>query len=383
VRWQLFQIIFVETPLVSKLFKLLRPGQGQFEAATLLQALLQHVGNPRRCWSPPGAFDGALASPSAVEQLIPHYLAHIDALGDLLTRNAPVCGAPPPGGSQKSCRELRLSGYTVREPLGAFRVTAVQILTAFSELAPERVLHRVKPAVWQLLARWFLTYRCNHIFQAACSRLWILLVRKGSPDLQHLVFVKSGLLAGLCDAVLEEGSCGDRWHDIRAVRGEPTSAVVGGSSGKGAKGAGESAATVGTRVEKVQVTTCRRRNPGGLGSFIPVLRAIESRADSGTAHLQEQLVLLGQLHPQGPPAPVARQCLGERFLQPASAPGQQAEIKPTEAITAKPVSLAPQQVQPAQQQQNYAAKLLAETPMWPQVLGAIGRGGCKVVAPAC
>merc|ERR1712060_490736 len=109
------------------------------------------------------------------------------------------------------------NAYTVHEPLGSLRVVAVQILATLCDYAPQRILPLIKSAVWEILVNWFLVYRCNHIFEAACSRLWIAVVHHGNVRLQHLIFVKLRLLNGVCDAVLAEGSCGDCWHELRPV----------------------------------------------------------------------------------------------------------------------------------------------------------------------
>lgn len=43
---------------------------------------------------------------------------------------------------------------------------------------------------------------------------------QGSPQLLHSILATHGLLQGMCDAVLAEGACEDRWHDVRVVRCE-------------------------------------------------------------------------------------------------------------------------------------------------------------------
>lgn len=156
---------------------------------------------------------------------------------------------------------LRLNGYVVQEPLGALRVEVVQILSALSRLAPERFLPLVKPQVWSALAKWFFIYRCNHIFQAACGKLWVEVIHFGSPQLQYNIFMHLRLFSGLCDAVLTEGTNPrDRWHDLA-----------------------RKANCVSDRVEKREVTTCRSRHPGGLGTIVQVLRALADAVEATPA----------------------------------------------------------------------------------------------------
>ena len=69
--------------------------------------------------------------------------------------------------------------------------------------------------VWAALARWFFVYRCNHIFQAACGKLWVQVIRHGSVQLQQHIFQHLRLFSSLCDAILTEGLCGDRWHEVK------------------------------------------------------------------------------------------------------------------------------------------------------------------------
>jgi len=221
VQHQLIYDLFVSTPLISTMFLLVDKESG---SVPLLTALLQHAVNRADT-------DFALA---VVTRCLPH-------VGLLCTR---VLGSP----------RLR-----PREPLGALRVEATQILAALAVLSPDRLLPLVKPVVWKALSEWFFLYRCNHIFQAACSKLWVQIIRFGSPELQHLIFVKGHLLRGLCHAVLGEGSCGDRWHDL-LQNVEPD-----GRSG---------------RIEKSQVPQQRPRHPGGLGSMVPVVRALSELEDS-------------------------------------------------------------------------------------------------------
>lgn len=359
MRWQLFQVLFVETALVPHLFRLLRLGAADFEAAKLLKALLQHE-------------EGALAA----RQLLPQFLPQLPLLGELLLSHAP----PPQGrgaegdgaavvaaAARGPGRELLLSGYRVQEPLGAFRVALVQVLFSLAAAAPEAVLPGLHPEVWALLVQWFLEYRCNHIFQAACSRLWVTLLRHGDVRLQRVVLVRHALLPGLCDAVLAESACGDRWENVRADSWAPEafSEAEGGS--------------VGPRAEKAQVSTCKRRHPGGLGSILTVLKFLASRvSDSGTSHLQEQQVPLVQ---PLPPQPSARPALGERFLQPVAV--AQAGIKPEQVLekcAAEPTKLA-SPAPPRPPLGEHLADIVAEVNVWPQVLGAIGRSGYGVECP--
>jgi len=290
--------LFIETSLIPHLFKLLQKSSAQFEVASLLEALLQHALNPHRC------------HPDLVEPMVAKCLPDIELLGLLILKSSRT---RRPGCEGKS--ELRLNGYTVQEPLGALRVALVKILAALCDLSPERVLSSLKPAVWAVLVRWFFAYRCNHIFQAACGRLWISVVNHGSAQLQHLLFVKLRLLGKLCDAVLAEGACGDRWHESR----------VQASQGQG---------SADSRVEKSQVMTCKNRHPGGLGGIVPVIHALAAQALAINQQVQGT---------QRPP-------LAERAVPQAA----------QEAAKMK-------QAAPA----NFLASLLDATSVWSQVIKAI------------
>jgi len=374
-RLQLLQIVFVDNALIPNLFKLMTHSTAQFESASLLHAVLQHLLNPRRC-----------PSSELTEPLIIQYLPHIDLLGSLLLRGAqPRAGGPlrrPHEQQRASRRQVRLNAYTVREPLGPLRVAAVQILVAVCELAPERAFLLVKPAVWGLLAQWFLLHRCNHIFQAACGRLWILLVHYGSARLQHLVFVKFRLLNSLCDAVLAEGACGDRWHELRAVH-DP-----GGCTSDAGKGVldGDSPTSptqAGSRREKSLLAVCRDRHPGGLGGIVPVVVALAEKAKEAAKAEAEATTLTLEAAPSfpGDPAeahvfaraaaghglpPAERTPLGERAVPQFV---QAAPLKPLEEASIKKLPPpAPEPTPPP----CYMAQLLAAMPLWPTVLGAVG-----------
>eukprot|EP00931_Biecheleriopsis_adriatica_P052150 TRINITY_DN30315_c0_g1_i1.p1 TRINITY_DN30315_c0_g1~~TRINITY_DN30315_c0_g1_i1.p1 ORF type:complete len:844 (+),score=148.90 TRINITY_DN30315_c0_g1_i1:355-2532(+) len=336
VQTSLLMDVFVETSLIPNLFQLLRQGSVQFDAASLLYALLQYVLNPRR------------RPPDLVEPLLAHFLPHAESLGVHLLRGTPKSirhrrsfGLDRTSTSHKRTSdrggegELRFSGYTVREPLGALRVAVVQILAALSELAPERALVHVKAAVWSVLVKWFFANRCNHIFQASCGRLWINVINHGSPQLQHLVFVKMRLLVGLCDAVLAEGACGDRWHESRLV---PRSGRENGAGGDGTSG----------RVEKNQVMTCKTRHPGGLGGIVPVILALEERARSPPQDLTPVA--------QSPARPPLAELSGVPQVP------QSFDVEQKSQAVAAPVPC-------------FAAKLLAATSVWPQVLKAVERPG--------
>lgn len=369
-RLQLLQILFVDNALIPNLFKLLAHSTAQFESASLLHALLQHLLNPRRC---PGS--------ELTEPLITQYLPHIDLLGSLLLRCAqPRSGGPlrrPHEQQRVSRRQVRLNAYTVREPLGPLRVAAVQILVAVCELAPERAFPLVKPAVWGLLVQWFLLHRCNHIFQAACGRLWILLVHHGSARLQHLVLVKFRLLSGLCDAVLAEGACGDRWHELRAVRGPGGGACDAGIGGLDADSQPSSTRT-GARTEKSLVAVCRNRHPGGLGGIVPVVVALAETAKAAAMAEAEAIPLTLEEAPSFPRDPAEAQVLARALAGHGLPPAErtplgervvpqfvQAAMKSEEVSVKKPAQeLAPPPC--------YVAQLLAAMPLWPQVLGAVG-----------
>lgn len=324
-RWKLLQHIFVETTLISHLFKLLRHGAVQLEAAALLNALLQHALEPQKCHVDLASLVAGLCLP------------HLESLGQLLQRGAPRAGRAARRRSDECDGSSRRSACTAEEPLGVLRVAAVKILAALCELAPERVLPLVKPSVWSLTVEWFLGYRCNHIFQAACGRIWISIINHGGSRLQHLVLVRLRLLNGLCDSVLAEGACGDRWQELKAVPrcGDLTGA---------------------TRVEKAQVAVRKARHPGGLGGIAPVIWALAAKA-AAAARQQDH-------HAEAHFVPaVERPALAERYLQQATLPAEALKRLP---VAQKKVSVA------SSQSIGYLPQLLESTSLWPQVLEAAG-----------
>lgn len=306
-REQLLHMMFLETSLIAHFFGLLHAGTAPDETAMFLYGLLRHTMNPRRC-------SGAMTEP-----LLALYLPHVQVLNNLLLQGALYKGpgthgaSKPPRKWHQERSELRLNAYTVKEPLGTLRVVAVQILSTLCELTPQRLLPLIKPAVWAILVQWFLTHRCNHIFQAACSRIWVALVQHGGAKVQHFVFARHRLLNSLCDVVLSEGACGDHWHEVRAVRTDRKGSEVGED-----------------RTEKAQVAECRRRHPGGLGSFVPVILALEMQA-----------------------------------AEDADAGAQEASLA----------------AQPSTRQPSFLNGLLATAQAWPQVLGAVGRSARLVNNP--
>jgi len=349
VRVQILHDIFVETSLVPNLFRLFRCGVAQFESAALLHGLLLHVLHPHRRLGP------------LIEPLLGFYLPHVELLGTLLSRHAPkATGTSTPSGTRgvRPRREIRLNSYTVREPLGALRVSVVQILAVLADLAPDRTLAALKPALWALLVQWFFVYRCNHIFQAACGRLFITVIQHGNVRLQHLLLVKLKLLANLCETVLAEGACGDRWHELR-----PSNEV------RSAQSSTPQTRVLGTveaaRIEKSQVAISQKRHPGGLGGITPVLAALQKVQrgflDSLEAAAQSQKLGTAAVEGGGPSPAAPRQPLAPRQSVP------QATTKGTG--DAEEESQAPLKVMASGT--VYIARLLGENAQWPQVIGAV------------
>lgn len=343
VRVQILHDIFIETSLIPNLFRLFRCGVAQFEAAALLHGILLHALHPHRRLG------------SLLEPLLGYYLPQVELLGTLLLRHAPKgSGASPSTPSGTRCaararREIRLNSYTVREPLGALRVSAVQILAVLADLAPERTLTALKPGVWALLVQWFFVYRCNHIFQAACGRLFIAVIQHGNVRLQHLLLVKLKLLANLCETVLAEGACGDRWHELRPQSSAPQTRAPGAS--------GEEA-----RVEKSQVAISQKRHPGGLGGIKPVLAALEKVQRGFMESLeaaQSQKIYAAAIDGGASLLAASRQPLAPRQVVPQATKGN-ASAEESQA-TLKVAAPTPQ----------YVARLLGENTQWPQVIGAV------------
>eukprot|EP00435_Cladocopium_sp_Y103_P063703 s168_g25.t1 len=304
----LLKDFFIDVPLVSTLCLL--TGNSEFESASLLNSLLQH------------ALQIHGSRPDVVEALAGQCLQHLDAVSSALGLHLLKMrsGREVPMGEGKG-EALRLSGYVVQEPLGALRVEVVQIISVLSRLVPKRLLPLVKPAVWNALAKWFFMYRCNHIFQAACSKLWVQVIRYGSPELQYQIFMNLRLFAGLCDAILTEGTCGDRWHNL----------------------APETRCDSQRRVEKRQVTTCQARHPGGLGAIVQVVRALADTVEKSQA-------------------PASRRPL--------------AELPQTQVLASKDIKI--------QEVQGFLKKMVSASNLWPQVLKALPppATAVKIVAKA-
>lgn len=313
IRIQVLQSIFVETSLIPNLFKLLTCGLAQFESVALLNSVLVHAMHPHRRLEP------------LVEPLLAQYLPHVEQLTSLL---APSASKGQAGrGAAAPHRELRLNAYTVHEPLGALRVAVVQILAALVNLAPERTLAVLKPAIWAFLVNSFFMYRCNHIFQAACGRLFIAVIQHGCTRTQHLVLLRLKLLSGLCDAVLAEGACGDRWHDLK-----PQAPIQLGDD---------------VRAEKARIAFSRKRHAGGLGGITPVVAALA----------QVQQAAAGAMVPQGVRSPLA-----PRNVIPQSPEDSHGNSQHEILISpAKPTSPAV----------SFVARLLANTANWALVVGAV------------
>jgi len=340
LRLQLLQIIFLETALIPHLFQLLLGPVAQFESAALLRALLSHALSAHRCLA---AF---------VEPLLGHFLPHVEVLGKLLLRSAPkVAGRP-------AAKVLHLNAYSVQEPLGALRVAAVQILASLTDLAPERTVEALKPSVWTILVQWFFEHRCNHIFQSACCRLFVAVINFGSVRLQQLVLIKLKLFTGICDVVLAEGACGDRWHEQRPQA--PTLAP-----------------SAGARIEKSQVGVCRKRHPGGLGGITPVVAALvkvhKAAVEEAVAAAAAANVALylqkggtvgeeagGGLSPGANRSPLAPRTVPQQVVQIAAPPEEN-------LACLKPVVHVP----------SFIARMLNDSPNWIQVIDAAPLGNAR------
>jgi len=333
---QVIQALFFESTLISSLFKLLKEGsRAEFESASLLHALLQDAMNPRRRLS------------SKADAVIALYVPHMELLSDVLTSTPSVA-------SQKHHKRQHV------QPLGALRSAVVQILAAMCDLAPERTLQLVKPQVWEALAKWFPTHRCNHIFQAACARILVRVVESGNPRLQQLVFSRHRLLRDLCDIVLAEGTCGDTWHELRPR----TSAAAGSLASVEAMPDLEASCEAGHRMEKSQVAVRRKRHPGGLGGIIPVIEALvhlSERDAAKSAAAQNAPTLLG--------ASAERRPLSELVLHQQLPQAQQLDkIASKSAADYKHGA-----ENRCTAQASYLTRLVGMLPHWPEVLGALGR----------
>lgn len=358
VRLQLLQVLFIDSAVIPHLFQLLSKGVAPFESAALLRALLTHAAAPNRLFS------------SLVEPLLGQFLPSVDLLGTLLLRNtskAALAISPVTHSFSQARSDLRLNSYTVREPLGALRVTVVQILAVLCDLAPERTLAALKPPIWGLLVKWFFGHRCNHIFQAACGRLFIAMIHHGNVRLQQLVLLKLKLFKGICEAVLAEGACGDRWHELRPQASAPIRALP--LTDTLSRESCDETLVAGARVEKSRTCISQKRHPGGLGGITPVLAALVKVQTRSTDEApQAELVLhtlktgdseispeLAALPPENR-QPLAPRAVPQAVVQTTTRPDEHLNVlKPTGHTPA------------------FVARLLQESASWPQVVNAISR----------
>eukprot|EP00927_Polykrikos_kofoidii_P019126 TRINITY_DN18918_c1_g2_i1.p1 TRINITY_DN18918_c1_g2~~TRINITY_DN18918_c1_g2_i1.p1 ORF type:complete len:910 (-),score=161.03 TRINITY_DN18918_c1_g2_i1:193-2880(-) len=339
VRLHLLSTVFFETTLVSHLFKLMCGGTAAFESANLALALLRDATNPRRTMS------------SKADSVILLFVPHVPALGDLLLHGMEQTVGATSGDDdgfdvvsqtapwQPLPRQQQQQQQQHHHPqrLGALRVTAVQILAALCDLAPTRVLPLLKPAVWAALVRWFLTQRCNHIFQAASSRLLAAVALHGSAWLQQLVFSRNRLLDGLFDIVLAEGASTDNWHDLH----NRTSTDRGESEISRA------------RAEKSHVAVRHRRHPGGVGGAMFVIRTLTEVATARAATLEK-----GNGNERRPLAELNSCFVGS--VSKSIACGQHDD----DISESKPPSIATN---------SYVAQMVACAPQWSQVLCIVDR----------
>jgi hypothetical protein len=364
IHLQLLTLLFLETPLISHLFRMLqgrlvepshpllqRAALAQFEGAALLELLLEEAANPKR-----GLHRQA-------SQLFVLCLPHVEVLCTVLLQGAHGASASVSDG-----------GRNAGKPIGALRVSVVHILAWLCDLAPElnstdRVLALVSPEVWDALVCWFLQHRCNHIFQAACSRLLIKVAEQGSWQLQHLVFSQCGFVQGICDIVLARGQI---LHEIKT---RPT----GLQGGVGKENA---------------VARRRRSHPGGLGSIVPVVAALVATA----AEIAVEGEPAWEAVPDETPRHVerSRQPLGERpgapTWQQQHHDSSQSELaickldvqpKATEREIMAPVAdpgceygYDTAEMASSPSPASYLHWLLASTPSWTEVLVALGMQNC-------
>lgn len=348
LRLQLLQVLFVDSALIPNLFKLLRCNVNQFEAAALLQSLLTSSRSPHRRF--------------LIEPLLGHFLPQVDMLGSLLRRHT-FKGGPRARGASGKKRQLRLNSYVVNEPLGALSVAAVQILAALSDLAPERTVAAIRPSVWRFLVQSFGVYRCNHIFQAACGRLFIAVIQHGSVRQQQFVFMKLKLLTSLCEAVLTEGTCGDRWHDLRPQQSMvPKDVLL-------VMDQPHASDTHGIRVEKTQVCVSQKRHPGGLGGITPIVAALlRTQKEAADEVAAAAAAACNQKAGSGDvtdPSDVIVGASGRTPLAPRAGPQSVQEAAPPGDATCGLKVMG----QPCQ----FIAKVLADNVHWPQVVGALSQ----------
>jgi len=376
---QFLQSLFVDSPLIQHVFRLLLCGAAEFESANLVLAVLQHTSEPRRCLY------------GHRERLLEHLLPHVETLSKLLTRgildgpssDRPVPHKPPGHGMPARGRPIRSAhlllekrestggppGYAAKlqEPLGALRVLTLQMLASIAEMAPEATFLQMSRGLWKLLVDWFFIHRCNHIFQATCGRLICTALRFGGREEYDAVVLRTRLIPRLCEAVLREGACGDTWHDVSARR----SVVV--------------TSNVEERAEKLQVNVRRRRHPGGLGSIKIVMQTLCEVQENGFTEIQETfdtaVVPVGhQREPLAPRAGTQAVALDTRDPGPVAKAKvvrvEDAWIPYTEMTCPDGVMEAAERTAQATKRRLEArrcvAKALTDAPIWAMALTAAG-----------
>mmetsp|Transcript_13422 Transcript_13422/g.31548 ORF Transcript_13422/g.31548 Transcript_13422/m.31548 type:complete len:876 (-) Transcript_13422:165-2792(-) len=370
--------LLVESPLVQHVFKLLICGAAEFEAAHLANAILLQMADPRRCLFRFKA------------QLLELYLPHVDTLSKIITRgvldgttaagpfaNVPGFSTAFAGGRQAAAQSafpsknesLRPIGLAVKlqEPIGALRVLAMQMLATLAELAPEETFLRFGRSLWKLLVDWFFIHRCNHIFQATCSRLLCAALRFGGGKEYEAAVLRTRLIPRLCDTVLREGACGETWHDLSSTRS-----------------AAEVTTSGGERIEKLQVTVRRKRHPGGLGSIKAVMQALcevqelalqECTEPAPTSEANTVEVAAATREPLAPRAGPQEQIESVQLLKPKAAstafewPTQKEMLHSSLESSHCAAQAAERRRSEARQS---VAKALADAPIWAMALTAAG-----------
>ena len=94
---------------------------------------------------------------------------------------------------------LKLSAFTVARPLGLYRLSLIQSLTAIIRLDPSAMLVRVPREAWAVLTDAFFEYRFNSIYQRLYCDLLDLAVHNNCTESLRTLLIDLRLMARIIE----------------------------------------------------------------------------------------------------------------------------------------------------------------------------------------
>ncbi|PFH37709.1 hypothetical protein BESB_000510 [Besnoitia besnoiti] len=173
---RLLEATFVQSRVVSLLFKSILRGSSRESGVTLLSAILYHAHSGRAL----APFRDEIAA-----ACLPHFAEYCELLYIAL--------AKPP--------HRHAPGGAVQRRLGYRVVDLMELFRSVIELAPVAALAEVPLHFWKRLTDCFFVYTKNTIFMSKCLPVFKKVADHGSNELQRLVFVHCRLLKRLDVAV--------------------------------------------------------------------------------------------------------------------------------------------------------------------------------------